>query len=293
MPEFCPGDGGVCPNDVFQSSAFVCRVADGGCDVSERCSGSSAVCPTDRFTDGGVVCRAPVNDCDVGETCSGVQSTCPADTVQPQGTTCGVTTCSAGVVSPRVCQSSNPPPVCIAARPVDCGGYTCNGAACRTNCLFNSDCLSTHFCRGSSCLPKQADGTLCTQPEQCVGGRCSAFYVDADGDGFGTGALQNRCSSGLNPPGFAATPGDCCDTDNNAFPGQTSYFRTPTACRGYDYNCNSSEEPQFPVFMCGPFTQCRNGWAILPVCGSSGSLKMCIGSLGCGSNTMTATAACR
>jgi len=31
---------------------------------------------------------------------------------------------------------------------------------------------------------------------------------------------------------------DCCDTDIDAFPGQTQFFASPTACGGFDYNCD-------------------------------------------------------
>jgi len=60
-------------------------------------------------------------------------------------------------------------------------------------------------------------------------------------------------------------PGDCCDTDSDAFPGQFLYFSVPTNCGGYDYNCNSSIEM---------FTSMTNGSCVgspISACGGSGS----------------------
>ena len=52
-------------------------------------------------------------------------------------------------------------------------------------------------------------------------GHCLTYYVDADGDGYGT-AEQARFCENLNAPpptGYAAYSGDCCDLDSGANPG--------------------------------------------------------------------------
>jgi len=48
-----------------------------------------------------------------------------------------------------------------------------------------------------------------------------------------------------------STSTDCCDSDKNAYPGETAYYTTPTACGAssqssapYDYNCNGAEDVQ-------------------------------------------------
>jgi hypothetical protein len=83
------------------------------------------------------------------------------------------------------------------------------------------------------------------------GGACVAdvYYQDSDGDGFGNTAVSvTGCTQ---PAGYVTKSGDCCDTDRNAFPGQTAYFTTPTACGStsqsaapYDYNCNGADDVQ-------------------------------------------------
>lgn len=72
-------------------------------------------------------------------------------------------------------------------------------------------------------------------------------YPDADSDTYYSTTSHSVCAgASCAAAGESATVGtDCCDTDANAKPGQTSYFTTArTTCGGYDYNCNSSEEQQ-------------------------------------------------
>lgn len=64
---------------------------------------------------------------------------------------------------------------------------------------------------------------------------CGMAYRDGDHDGYGAGSEVYTCDAF----GYSTKSGDCCDTDFNAFPGQTKYFSKATACGGFDYNCNS------------------------------------------------------
>ncbi len=50
------------------------------------------------------------------------------------------------------------------------------------------------------------------------------------------------------PAGYSAVGGDCCDSDNNTFPGQTKYFTTANVCGGWDYNCDGAIDAE-----AGPF----------------------------------------
>jgi hypothetical protein len=58
------------------------------------------------------------------------------------------------------------------------------------------------------------DGLSCTLASQCASGICSPFYVDQDGDGYGTGTAVGFCGT-TTPVGYAAQSGDCCDTATN------------------------------------------------------------------------------
>jgi len=88
-------------------------------------------------------------------------------------------------------------------------------------------------------------------------------YTDSDGDGYNGSTGSSFCASaGLYSNSACTTAGstfaknstggcrlvsslgsDCCDSDANAKPGQTSYYTTArSGCGGYDYNCVSGEE---------------------------------------------------
>ncbi len=45
---------------------------------------------------------------------------------------------------------------------------------------------------------------------------------------------------------------DCCDTDPNAHPGQTSFFPSEDDCHSYDYNCDTMQEMEWGAFSCAP-----------------------------------------
>ena len=111
-------------------------------------------------------------------------------------------------------------------------------------------------------------------------------YTDADGDNYGTGSSQQICSGASLPSGYASQGGDCCDTDANAKPGQTSYFTSTNACGSWDYDCDSSISkssascgyaascsPTGSVSYCSaPY--CRRTYALYD-CGESGDKYQC------------------
>lgn len=94
---------------------------------------------------------------------------------------------------------------------------------------------------------------------------------------------------------------DCCDTDNQAHPGQTTYFTGTDACGSFDYNCSGSPEPEYPGNLkCGGTgaTGCTGGSAFIgpaPSCGTMGLYGTCVanGLLACQQgNEMMVTQGC-
>lgn len=64
----------------------------------------------------------------------------------------------------------------------------------------------------------------------------ATWYLDADGDSYGV-TEQTRLACDL-PAGFAAEPGDCDDSDEDAWPG------APERCDGADNDCDgTTDEP--------------------------------------------------
>lgn len=104
------------------------------------------------------------------------------------------------------------------------------------------------FATGSCGTGKIARKDAMTQAD-CNDGNASYFaaltcYADADGDGVYSKTSGSVCGgatcAGVGQSANAGT--DCCDTDANAKPGQTSWFAVArTGCGGFDYNCDSVE----------------------------------------------------
>jgi len=82
---------------------------------------------------------------------------------------------------------------------------------------------ATETCDG---VDEDCDGT----PDD--GLTTTAYYVDSDGDGFGTGAASVQC--GPTPAGMATTNTDCDDSRGTVFPGATE------TCDGRDDDCNGT-----------------------------------------------------
>lgn len=63
------------------------------------------------------------------------------------------------------------------------------------------------------------------------------YYVDNDGDGFGTTNQTITSCSGSTPPGYASQAGDCNDNNPNINPG-----RPEVPCNNADENCNGNDD---------------------------------------------------
>ncbi len=76
-------------------------------------------------------------------------------------------------------------------------------------------------------LDNDCDGLVDDFDDDVVG--LADFFVDTDGDGFGSGSAIQRC---FQPPQTAPIDGDCNDTDEDVRPG------VPERCDGVDWNCD-------------------------------------------------------
>lgn len=145
---------------------------------------------------------------------------------------------------------------------------TCNVAGNVGYCtaqVFGDDTTSAEGCTGAhTCsigisalnLPACRLKTLqaCKTNSDCASLLCQTFYVDHDRDGYGeNGTTLQLCEvDGATPPaGYVAQGDDCCDSDANAFPGQSMYFHTTDACGGWDYDCNGTVDGEEGVFKVG------------------------------------------
>ena len=120
-------------------------------------------------------------------------------------------------------------------------------AVATTPCIGESSCFLNPVTSLSTC--ELIDGASCSIDADCGSGHCLTYYVDADGDGYGTAASAKFCNEldGAPPAGYAAYPGDCCDLDSGANPGFSSstFLQFPDACGSFDWNCNGVVSAQY------------------------------------------------
>jgi hypothetical protein len=144
-------------------------------------------------------------------------------------------------------------------------------------------CTGAHTCAIAipvlnlpACRLKNLQG--CTSNADCASLLCETFYVDRDGDGFGeSNKTISFCEvQGATPPtGYVTQGGDCCDSDANAFPGQTKYFTSADGCGGWDYNCDGTIQGSagFVTYATVPSTEC--GTAVHGSCDSCTETVAC------------------
>jgi hypothetical protein len=101
--------------------------------------------------------------------------------------------------------------------------------------------------------------------------RCRTYFLDVDGDGYGSVATVRCDGERAPPPGYVTTGGDCCDADPDAHPGQTLFGTKTTACGTFDFNCDGVQEPQVPAcpVPCGalcPLGLARRRVALVQAC---------------------------
>jgi hypothetical protein len=127
-----------------------------------------------------------------------------------------------------------------------------------------------------------ADAQPCVTASQCASGVCSPFYVDVDGDGYGTGQAVGFCTLTAPPIGYAAQNGDCCDSAANIalakliHPGAD--FQATSAggiCNGitWDYDCSGAIDSNPKTITCSDnYPTCTSTIESYPVtsCGASG-----------------------
>jgi hypothetical protein len=143
-----------------------------------------------------------------GGTCSGSRScNYPGAT-----TTCGTPFCnSRRDVGTFVCDSNGG----CAPQLGSCTDYICGDttstsgstvSACLTVCAAHSDCQEGKYCDNHQCVPKNADGIVCTIDDECANGHCA------------TGVC---CNDACNQPGLSCNPGGGAPAGKCACPGVT------------------------------------------------------------------------
>ncbi len=119
--------------------------------------------------------------------------------------------------------------------------YTCDCGGGRTG---NATCSDVGARGGCECGRVAVDDAGGDEDAAMTCAAPTAWYRDADGDGFGSGVAQVACTQ---PAGWAAVSGDCNDEDARAHPGQVGYFSTEATGGGFDFDCNHATTKQYDV----------------------------------------------
>jgi hypothetical protein len=102
---------------------------------------------------------------------------------------------------------------------------------------------------------------------------CSTFYVDGDGDGYGSPVTECVCAPGSR---HSNRGDDCYDQNSAVWPGQLGWYSIHRGDGSYDYDCNSVDERQnnetgFCDWPCEIFNGFDDGWTSgVPSCGQYG-----------------------
>lgn len=109
--------------------------------------------------------------------------------------------------------------------------------------------------------------------------------VNCDQDGDGWLAIGNGCNGE-----------DCCDSDPDAHPEQTSFFTRADRCGSFDYDCDGTVIPEYGQVSCQlAFASCTgDGFDQPQACGVTASFEHCApGLLTCFTMNETKTQGCR
>ncbi|HVZ88934.1 MAG TPA: hypothetical protein VHG72_18340 [Polyangia bacterium] len=162
--------------------------------------------------------------------------------------------CASGFCVDSVCCSTICDGQCSICNPPGALGY-CTARLTGDDTTSSDPCTGAHTCSIAIAvlnLPacRLKDLQACKVNADCASLNCVTFYVDHDGDGYGeTNTTIQFCEEpGAAPPtGYVAQGGDCCDSDANAFPGQTKYFTAADGCGSWDFNCDGAIEAETSV----------------------------------------------
>jgi len=180
---------GTCRSCAVAGSPGTCsNIPAGQAPVpTTQCATQGAgTCGTDGFCNGAGACRLYV----AGTTC--VAASCTGSTLTPARTCDGTGTCQTSTSS-------------------SCTPYVCgSGAACRTNCTVDADCVSPNICMGNVCT-KRPNGASCSAGSDCASGNCSQSVC-----------CSTACTGTCKSCALATSPGTCTNIPAGQAPIPTS-----------------------------------------------------------------------
>jgi hypothetical protein len=238
---------GTCP-------ALGVECASGVCDSDGKCGYANGGGTCDA-TNGAVVCRSG--------SCSGTRCGCASDTDCASTEFClaSTSTCTAKLADGAAT-------IADALHTTSCpdrGAAECQSGTCGVGsnlclaagaCAADSDCASTMYCNGATCVLKKTNGTATTTDAihtgscPALGVECVSAVCDADdvcGYAMGSGTCDATNAATVCRTGVCATTGTCgCSADTDCASNQycSGTTRACTAKLDLGGTCNSSNAAQ-------------------------------------------------
>lgn len=259
------GDGALAclPDCTFDLSNCSIQASCGNVIVEypEPCDGTALAgesCQSLGFPSGQLVCLPDCSNFDLSD-CTGmcgdnvINSSEICDGNDLDGQTCQTLGFAVGTLTCMVdCQGFDTTG-CTATCVDNCGESACEGATCGPSGMVCSG--GSCVCSGNGGVPEVAefvcadgydndcDGTTDCDDPDCDNDPACFTCVDNDSDGYGV------CPDCGTVSGCAYDGDDCCDQDNQVYPGQQSYFGSQNNCSSWDYDCSGNID----MDDCGPW----------------------------------------
>jgi hypothetical protein len=230
------------------------------------------------------------NDCDDGdediypgapESCNGIDDDC--DTTIDEGTLCYDDDGDGWAEADGDCDDSQPASFPTSPEIEDGYDNDCDGFVDEGTPAFDDD-GDGYSERGGDCndgerlvnpgateVCDSIDNDCDTSVDEINATGCTTWYMDYDGDGFGSTLSECRCA----PGGYYTSTysNDCYDYNSSANITSTSWYTNNRGDGSFDYNCDGSQDRRYTAGGgCGSWPTCNvsNGWAgSTPSCGTS------------------------
>jgi hypothetical protein len=256
-----------------------CGSAATECSAQDTCNAQGQCAP--NHLSAGTICGALGSQCDADDTCNGVGQCLRR--VATNGAACD---------DGQFCTVDD-----------RCQGGQCTSGSAR-NCGQNQSCDEAQ----NACISVlSGPGESCSNSADCESGPCTFWFIDSDGDGYGSGAPTGACGA-VQPsirllPGQTLTldEGDCCPSDPGSFPGFTPSTvlpiqTQPDSCGSFDRDCSGRVENtlqdvldvlggpvdgcfRIPASVCQSLAGSNNNFAVwlgdVPPCGEFGTQNAC------------------
>jgi hypothetical protein len=246
---------GFCADGICCSTA--CTGACVACSAAQKGSGADGTCGpvgVGLKDPSGICTVAAASTCANPGTCNGSGACQP---YYPAGAACSPSSC-ASASSQNNASTCDGAGNCVANGASSCAAhYACGGtgfaSSCATSCTTYSDCDTTSFCNGTTCVGLFSNGAACTAASQCVSGFCASGVCC----NTACGSECTACSAAAKGGGVDGSCGPVAagqpDPTHQCAIGAVSTCAKPGTCDG-----SGACQPYYPAGVVCAATSCAS-----------------------------------